>query len=528
MTCERCGPLLSLYHDGMLEPKQREDMRAHLQRCPECTAQLARYTRIDAQIAQALRVTPSPRFSRAVLAATSAKEMTVALHARRRRSARRRVQVLLGSVTGASAAALIALALGVASGMTPLRPAQHGNLAQVVRTSVPMTTESPLRDRATGTAAAMPSVTRDILRARVATRMPAWISTRPATPPPARRHLAEATITAVAAPADQAALLHISAATPLNEQDAGGPLWSWDSRSLLYRTNQRLDALTGWYVYTLMRYSPTGTITIHDLVQDFAWSPDDRGIVYTAQAPDAGTTSDLAQDLHVVHADGSGDRVLGRVDRASVEYLTGHITAVRQGRLVAINPASGASAPLDALPPLRIAAEDSAFWALSAGERFFAYQDGSGLRVWDRQHGGRLVLRNDLARFGQASFHFTWDGTAIFYSTFDGNYTMLYQQSLDPPGDPRALNDGKPLHGPILQVGSPSPDGSMVNFRTGQNNTAISYLIDARQGPAHRLLPPNGVGVGPVSSWSPDGTRFVYTVYRDHQAVGSAIARVTR
>jgi hypothetical protein len=38
------------------------------------------------------------------------------------------------------------------------------------------------------------------------------------------------------------------------------------------------------------------------------------------------------------------------------------------------------------------------------------------------------------------------------------------------------------------------------------------------------LLPPGGVGT--VGYWSPDGRRLVYTVYRDQEAVRSAIARV--
>ena len=71
MTCEHCGPLLSLYHDGMLEPKQREEVRAHLHSCPTCAARLARYRQMDEQIAGALRIAPSPRFSHAVLTATS-------------------------------------------------------------------------------------------------------------------------------------------------------------------------------------------------------------------------------------------------------------------------------------------------------------------------------------------------------------------------------------------------------------------------------------------------------------------------
>jgi hypothetical protein len=338
--------------------------------------------------------------------------------------------------------------------------------------------------------------------------------------------LAEATVVASASPVDRAASLRVGDDVSLRDP-AVGPLWSGDSRSLLYLTSRHVDPRTGWWVGTLLRYGPSGTIRLNDLVRNYAWSPDSRSIVYTTQAPDAGTDGPLAQDLHVVRADGSGDRVLCRVDRASVEFLSSHVTAVRDGRLVTIDPSTGALAPLPHMPSLRLGAEDVAFWALSPGERFFAYQDQRGLRVWDLADGERLMA-NARVRFGEASFHFSWDGGQIFYSTFDGRRTMLYRQALAPLGAPHALNDGKPLHGPILQVGSPSPDGSILNFHTGRNNGTISYLIDARSGHAHQLLPPRAAGVGPVGSWSPDGTRMVFTIYRGAMPARSGIVRVLR
>ena len=194
--------------------------------------------------------------------------------------------------------------------------------------------------------------------------------------------------------------------------------------------------------------------------------------------------------------------------------------------MVTIDPASAAAEPLSNLPPLQIKDEQWAFWALPADQRFFAYQDRTGLRIWDRRRGGALIVREGLARHGESSFHFSWDGKTLFYSTFDGHYTKLYRQSLDPWRPASPLNDGRPLSGPILQVGAPSPDSEVVSFRTGQGGTAESYLIDARRGPAHLLLPPGGVG--PVVSWSPDGARFVYTIYRGDEAAGAAVAEVTR
>lgn len=524
MNCERWGPLLSLYHDGVLDPARREEMRAHLHECPFCTARLAEYRLLDRRVAGAFSVQPSPRFTRAVLAATGEQDLAAVRAARRNRAGRRRAQMIMGGLTGASAAGLIALALGVVANLPPARVAHPSAVARAVRVSIPESMGSPRRPSVHDMALTTPHAPRGV----IAFGTPARETRNLAYPIAARPAFTEATIPVHATHVDRAALLHITSGAPLPGPDAVGPLWSGDSRSLLYLTDWRADPQTGWMVGTLMRYSPAGTVRIHDLVRDFAWSPDDRSIVYAAQTPDAGADNELAQDLHIVRAGGSGDRVLCRVDRASVEYLGDHITAVQQGRPVSIDPVTGASSPLGQIPAVRIAGADSGFWALSAGERFFAYQDSAGLRVWDRARGGMLVLRNSLARFAQASFHFSWDGREIFYSTFDGHYTRLYRQSLDPLESPQPLAGGRPLHGPILQVGAPSPDGTLLNYRTGQNSTALSYVIDTRHGLPHLLLPPGDAGVGPVGSWSPDGTRFVYTTYRGDVAVRSAIAQIAR
>ncbi len=171
-----------------------------------------------------------------------------------------------------------------------------------------------------------------------------------------------------------------------------------------------------------------------------------------------------------------------------------------------------------------MADENSAFSALSGNERFFAYQDGSGLRVWDRTQHALLILRQPLARHNVASFHFSWDGNTIFYSTYDGQHASLWRQSLAPLGSPVKLDTNQPLPGPIDLVGPPSPDGSIVNIGVGSGAAARNYLLVAGSGQPHALLPPGGVG--PVGWWSPDGRHLVYIIYHGDQPVLSGIARV--
>jgi hypothetical protein len=261
-------------------------------------------------------------------------------------------------------------------------------------------------------------------------------------------------------------------------------------------------------------------------VRSFSWSPDGRFIAYTSQQASAKGDSE-AQDLHVVQRDGESDRVMGGADRTNIGWFASGIIVVQHGTIVVVNPARDTTTPLSNVPGLKVADDSEGFLALSAGARFVAYQDGTGLRVWDRDRRGVLVLRQRFTRLAESSFHFSWDGKTIFYSTYDNTgYTMLYRQQLAPLGNAVALNSGRPLHGPINLVGPPSADNSVVSFRIGSGATAHNYVIDARNGPAHSLLPPTGVG--PVGWWSPDGRHLVYTVYRGGEALYTDVAQVTK
>lgn len=50
MNCKRIRPLLSVYHDGELDPAQRTEIEAHLAACPECARTLDGYSSLGQDI----------------------------------------------------------------------------------------------------------------------------------------------------------------------------------------------------------------------------------------------------------------------------------------------------------------------------------------------------------------------------------------------------------------------------------------------------------------------------------------------
>ncbi|HEY8286612.1 MAG TPA: hypothetical protein VIJ28_19660, partial [Chloroflexota bacterium] len=406
----------------------------------------------------------------------------------------------------------LAWVAGVRIGSDPLLGPQLGSGPNVRPTVVPPV-PAPLRQAPTVVQAIGP------------------LATASSTAPPIVQAIGPLAATATTAPAspDRAAAFRISPEAMLTKGGIWMPLWSPDSTSLLYLTHWSMDPATTWYAGTLMRYSPTGTIQLAKEVRDFGWSPDGRSVAYTTEtAAPAGDTRDRleAARLHVIGADGTGDRLIGGVDHTNLEWFPQGILAVRSGTLVQIDPSTGQVSPFTGIPSIRIASDPDGFYALSANLRFLAYQDGKGLRVWDRSKGGVLVLSRANARKSEAGFHFSWDGNTILYSVFDGKTTTLYRQKLAPLSAPVPLNHGMAFRGPIDLVGPTSPDGAIVSFRTGTLAGTLNYLMDTRSGPARQVLPPGGVG--PVGWWSPDGNHLVYVIYQGDTAVRSGIARISR
>jgi len=498
MTCEQVASLLSRYHDGALDGRRRAVVEAHLQSCPACVTRLAGYRTLDTQIARALTVAPRPGFRQSVLEAAEwhgepADQRVVPWFGTRLS------QVFHGTLAGAGVAAFMIMAFALWTSFSS-RP-EHG---QNVAVSLPASTPAVRGSSGVHAGALATAATHST----------------PAVPLTS----AASTEQAQAPHADKAGQLHIAREAVLTSGAVHGPLWSPDSRSLLYLTNWGVHCRDDWYCGTLKLWTAQGTRTIAQKVRSFTWSPDGRFIAYTAERP-AGKSADEPQDLHVARPDGLQDRVLGGADRANVEWLASGIMVVRRGTLVMVDPTSGVASKLTHVPSLRVADDSEGFVAMSGNERFLAYQDITGLRIWDRARGGILVLREPLTRFAESSFHFSWDGTAVFYSEYDQRYTKLYRRLLAPLGPAVALNHDQPLQGPITLVGSPSPDNSIVSFRIGSGATARNFVIDAVQGTAYLLLPP--AGVGPIGWWSPDGRSLVYTVYRGDDALYTGIARVS-
>ena len=517
MTCERIAPLLSRYHDGALDARQRQQVQAHMASCVACTERLRSYERIESSISAALSLAPSPTFRQSVLAATVTRRTASPPPTAFRRSARAG-QLFFGSVAGASIAALAILlfalsahlsdyprATQVGSGHAPVAALHHAirPTAVVNTTSVD---ETPLVRRRTA-ASTVPT--------------PAYTPTSLA---PAV--LTSGTPTVVI---DRAALVRVGRGAVLTKGAVHYPLWSADGTALLYLTDFDARCQDSWYCGTLHLRGPRGSRILATRVRGFAFSPDGSMIAYTSQHPGA-KASEEPQDLHTVLADGSHDRVLDAVDHSGIEWLRAGIVAVRKGKAVVVDPLGGRATPLSSLGSITIGDDSVGFMAVSANARFLAYQDATGLRIWDRSRAGTLVVSQPSSRLSESSFHFSWDGNVVFFSTYahtrsGGGVSRLYRQQLAPLAPPTLLGGGWPRAEQINLVGPPSADSSIVSFRTGSGAGTRSYVVDAAGGQAHLLLAPDGDG--PVGWWAPDGRSMIYVIYQGDNAQYSAIARVT-
>jgi Putative zinc-finger/WD40-like Beta Propeller Repeat len=504
MACNQILPLLSPYFDGVLEPVQRVAVRQHVAGCEACASRLAEYEKLDKSIAASLSITPRAGFRNAVLARTSHRQYPAS--AVSSRSGKRFGQIAFGSLTGATVAVLAILLVVAAANVTP----HHGRPSNLAASG---------GDRFK-TARPTPGHMAKAPYGHVILTPTLGVSPWPSQTQPVVASIDHNT---PVPPVDRAALVRVSRETILSGGAVHGPLWSPDSKSILYLSNWDFTCADGWYCGTLQRYTAGITKKIATDVRAFTWSPDGQEIAFASQAHNYSSLGE-PQTLHIATAAGTGSRAVVDVDRANVEWLPIGILAVRSHALTLIDPVSGRYAPLSDLPAFSAADESSAFFAVSENGRFVAYQDGTGLRVWDRRRHGVLVLWQPLSKFGTSSFHFSWDGNTIFYSTYDQQYTKLFRLQLAPLGQALALNDGRPLHGPIDLVGPPSADNSVVNFRIGIGASARNYVIDAGHGSAHMLLPPDGVG--PLGWWSPDGHHLIYMVYRGDSARFTAIAAV--
>lgn len=81
MSCTRYEELISRYLDEAVGPRERQDLLAHLNDCPDCAATLARYRQAGVLLGRLPATTPAPRVREAVLAQGSKSRENGALRA---------------------------------------------------------------------------------------------------------------------------------------------------------------------------------------------------------------------------------------------------------------------------------------------------------------------------------------------------------------------------------------------------------------------------------------------------------------
>lgn len=140
MKCEETRPLLYRFVDHALLEEDAAAVRSHLEDCRTCAARLSRVMELEELVGVVEDEFPSPRLRQSVLAAYRARTSTSSENKATRRS----------GVPFARVAALIAISIGLSSGMTALAikrgsmvpAAEQGSASAVapIETSFPLVT----------------------------------------------------------------------------------------------------------------------------------------------------------------------------------------------------------------------------------------------------------------------------------------------------------------------------------------------------------------------------------------------------
>ncbi len=258
MTCEKCRPLLSLYHDGLLtgaRSSEGEVVRAHLADCPACAAILAGYRQDEARITVSVTIPPSARLRASVLAATVHSD-----NAGRRthveRSRRSRGRILFGGLAGGSVAVVAVLLLALMSNLSIRDDRRTRQIA------APPQAPATALAWVVGVQGTSPTFSVPRLGAaphpRITVSRPNLVAAGATTTELTSPLITTSSITP--APVDPAATIRLSPESVLSSGAIRGPLWSPDSSSLLYLTDwaERPDYRLVCKA-ALMRYNTSGT-----------------------------------------------------------------------------------------------------------------------------------------------------------------------------------------------------------------------------------------------------------------------------
>jgi len=291
------------------------------------------------------------------------------------------------------------------------------------------------------------------------------------------------------------------------------PVWSPDGRRIAFLS--RRDGINGLYVVnadgsgqrrlsrdariTTLRYPVAGGRATP------AWSPDGRKIAFESER-------DTDNGLHVMNADGSGQRMLTRNGRAPAWSPDGRRIAFFSHSRVYVMNADGSEHRN--LTPKPIARAAFLAWSPDGRKIAFLSETGCGqfcfgVLVMNADGSGLQNLTRSLYLRGDASPP-VWspNGRKIaFLSYRDGNL-HVYVMNADGSGQRRLTRNPAGDKDPVW-----SPDGRRIAFVSSRDGNSEVYVMNADGSAQRRLTRNPALDADPA--WSPDGRRIAFASDRD-------------
>jgi Tol biopolymer transport system component len=292
----------------------------------------------------------------------------------------------------------------------------------------------------------------------------------------------------------------------------GNPAWSPDGRKIAFTRRARECCLEETYIYVMNADgSRQQRLALGHVHFSVAWSPDGQKMLFerpNPRHPAVGLNpKDFAEDLHVMNADGSGQRNLTRRpvrDYAPVWSPDGRQIAWNRGRQIwLMNPDGSGQRSLTPAAGGRSGGPD---WSPDGRKIAFG-----GRAPTSPPDGGIFVSNADGSerrRFTQRGWSPAWspDGRKIAFLTKRDRYSELYTMNADGSGQRNLTRSA----GTDLRFAW-SPDGKMIAFDRHLATGEELYVMTADGSGKRRLMRSDGwSGWGvpvPWWAWSPTPKR---------------------